>query len=34
MNEDKKRKIARAIVILVAVTMIGTSVMWALQAMA
>lgn len=34
MNEDKKRKIARVIVILVAVTMIGTSVMWALQAMA
>ncbi len=34
MNDEKKRKIARIIVIVVAVTMVGTSVMWALQAMA
>lgn len=34
MNNEKKRKIARIIVVVVAATMVGTSIMWALQAMA
>ena len=34
MSDEKKRKIARIIVVVVAATMICTSVMWALQAMA
>ncbi len=34
MSDEKKRKIARIIVVVVAATMVGTSIMWALQAMA
>ena len=34
MNDEKKRKIARIIVVVVAATMVGTSIMWALKAMA
>ena len=34
MNDEKKRKIARIIVVVVAATMVGTRIMWSLQAMA